>query len=73
MSMRGGKHHWRFHPDGPTIYATGLGQKVRRAPWNPKSGNSNSMSRLLRHGKQEPGRPYGLAVAGDGSVWLGAR
>jgi len=52
-------------PDG-TIYATGLGKEVRAL--NPEKVEFKFYESPSAGGKQEPGA-YGLAVAGDGSVW----
>jgi streptogramin lyase len=52
-------------PDG-TIYATGLGKEVRAL--NPEKVEFKFYESPSAGAKQEPGA-YGLAVAGDGSVW----
>jgi streptogramin lyase len=60
-----GGNSMAVHPDG-TIYATGLGREVRAL--NPEKVEFKFYESPSAHGKQEPGA-YGLAVAGDGSVW----
>jgi streptogramin lyase len=60
-----GGNSMAVHPDG-TIYATGLGKEVRAL--NPEKVEFKFYESPSAHGKQEPGA-YGLAVAGDGSVW----
>jgi virginiamycin B lyase len=60
-----GGNSMAVHPDG-TIYATGLGKEVRAL--NPERVEFKFYESPSAHGKQEPGA-YGLAVAGDGSVW----
>jgi len=52
-------------PDG-VIYATGLGKEVRAL--NPTTAEFKFYPSPSAKGKVEPGA-YGLAVAGDGSVW----
>ncbi len=52
-------------PDG-LIYATGLGKEVRAL--NPTTAEFKFYPSPSAKGKEEPGA-YGLAVAGDGSVW----
>lgn len=52
-------------PDG-LIYATGLGKEVRAL--NPSTAEFKFYKSPSASGKEEPGA-YGLAVAGDGSVW----
>jgi streptogramin lyase len=49
-----------------TIYATGLGKEVRAL--NPEKVEFKFYESPSAGAKQEPGA-YGLAVAGDGSVW----
>jgi len=60
-----GGNSMAVHPDG-TIYATGLGKEVRAL--NPEKVEFKFYESPSAGGKQEPGA-YGLAVAGDGSVW----
>jgi virginiamycin B lyase len=60
-----GGNSMAVHPDG-TIYATGLGKEVRAL--NPEKAEFKFYPSPSANGKQEPGA-YGLAVAGDGSVW----
>jgi virginiamycin B lyase len=60
-----GGNSMAVHPDG-TIYATGLGKEVRAL--NPEKVEFKFFESPSAHGKPEPGA-YGLAVAGDGSVW----
>jgi streptogramin lyase len=60
-----GGNSMAVHPDG-TIYATGLGREVRAL--NPEKVEYKFYESPSARGKQEPGA-YGLAVAGDGSVW----
>jgi streptogramin lyase len=60
-----GGNSMAVHPDG-TIYATGLGKEVRAL--NPEKVEFKFYESPSANGKQEPGA-YGLAVAGDGSVW----
>jgi len=61
-----GGNSMAVHPDG-TIYATGMGKEVRAL--NPEKAEFKFYeSPSSGKGKQEPGA-YGLAVAGDGSVW----
>ena len=60
-----GGNSMAVHPDG-TIYATGLGKEVRAL--NPETAEFKFYPSPSAHGKVEPGA-YGLAVAGDGSVW----
>jgi virginiamycin B lyase len=52
-------------PDGK-IYATGLGKEVRVL--DPSTAEYKFYASPSAGGKQEPGA-YGIAVAGDGSVW----
>jgi streptogramin lyase len=52
-------------PDG-VIYATGAGKEVRAL--NPTTAEFSFYASPSAGGKQEPGA-YGIAVAGDGSVW----
>jgi virginiamycin B lyase len=60
-----GGNSMAVHPDG-TIYATGLGREVRAL--NPEKAEFKFYASPSARGKEEPGA-YGLAVAGDGSVW----
>lgn len=60
-----GGNSMAIHPDG-TIYATGLGKEVRAL--NPGTAEFRYYPSPSASGSKEPGA-YGLAVAGDGSVW----
>ena len=60
-----GGNSMAISPDGK-IYATGLGKEVRVL--NPETAEFKFYPSPSANGKVEPGA-YGLAVAGDGSVW----
>jgi len=60
-----GGNSMAISPDG-RIYATGLGKEVRVL--NPETAEFKFYPSPSAGGKVEPGA-YGLAVAGDGSVW----
>lgn len=61
-----GGNSFALHPDG-TIWGTGMGKEVRVL--NPQTAEfSFYESPSFKQTKENPGA-YGLAVAGDGSVW----
>jgi streptogramin lyase len=61
-----GGNSFTLHPDG-TIWGTGMGKEVRML--NPQTAEFNFYEApSFKQTKESPGA-YGLAVAGDGSVW----
>jgi streptogramin lyase len=61
-----GGNSFTLHPDG-TIWGTGMGKEVRML--NPQTAEFNFFEApSFKQTKESPGA-YGLAVAGDGSVW----
>ena len=60
-----GGNSMAIHPDG-TIWATGGGSEARQL--NPKTGEFKFFPAPAAKNRSAPGA-YGLAVAGDGSVW----
>jgi virginiamycin B lyase len=60
-----GGNSMALHPDG-TIWATAVGQGVRML--DPQTGEFKFFDPPSAKGGKRPGA-YGLAVAGDGSVW----
>ena len=61
-----GGNSFALHPDG-TVWGTGLGREVRML--NPATAEFKTFEApSFKQTKEAPGA-YGLAVAGDGSVW----
>ncbi len=61
-----GGNSMALHPDG-TVWGTGLGKEVRML--NPQTAEFKFYEPASAKDAHEPPGAYGLAVAGDGSVW----
>jgi streptogramin lyase/cytochrome c5 len=62
-----GGNSMAFHPDG-SVWATGGGGQARRL--NPATKEFQFFDAPTLKSRKEPPGAYGMAVAGDGSVWF---